>query len=92
MKTRKTNGKFPGGNGKILFDNEKELKSIDKKTRYKLIGDMGHFKFGAGEEGGKKWISLYDEWDLVPPSAQKFGVDIQKYGNVPLLYYRIYRK
>jgi len=92
MKTRKTNGKFPGGNGKILFDNEKELKSIDKKTRDKLIGDMGHFKFGAGEEGGKKWISLYDEWDLVPPSAQKFGVDIQKYGNVPLIYYRIYRK
>lgn len=89
MKTKQSDGKFPGGNSSILFDNK--FKFIDSNTRDKLMGDLGHFKFGAGADGGKKWISIYDEWDLVPPSTQKLGVDIQKYGKTPLIYYRIYR-
>ena len=89
IKTKQPDGKFPGGNSSILFD--KNFKFIDTNIRDKLRGDLGHFKFGAAEENGKKYISIYDEWDLVPPSAQKFGVDIQKYGKTPLIYYRIYK-
>lgn len=89
MKTKQSDGTFPGGNSSILFDNK--FKFIDTTTRDKIRGDLGNFKFGAGDDGGKKWISLYDEWDLVPPSAKKFDVDVQKYGKTPLIYYRIYR-
>lgn len=89
MDTILPNGKFPGGNSSILFDNK--FKFTDESIRRKIWSDLGHFKLGAGEENGKKYISVYDEWDLVPPSAQKFGVDVQKYGKTPLIYYRIYR-
>ena len=89
MGTKLPNGKFPGGNSSILFDNK--FKFIDTNIREKIMGDLGHFKFGAVEENGKKYISIYDEWDLMPPSAQKFGVDVQKYGKTPLIYYRIYK-
>jgi hypothetical protein len=95
MKTRKSDGKFPGGNSSILFNNfpkgYAKFRFIDSNTINKLRGDLGHFKFGAAEENGKKYISIYDEWNLVPPSIKKFDVDIQRYGKTPLIYYRIYR-
>jgi len=89
MDTKLPNGKFPGGNSSILFDNK--FKFIDTSIRNKIRGDLGHFKFGAGKENEKKFISIYDEWDLMPPSAQKFGVNVQKYGKTPLIYYRIFK-
>lgn len=89
MDTKLPNGKFPGGNSSILFDNK--FKFIDTSIRNKIRGDLGRFKFGAGKENEKKFISIYDEWDLMPPSAQKFGVNVQKYGKTPLIYYRIFK-
>lgn len=89
LKTKLPNGKFPGGNSSILFNNK--FKYLDNTTRDELRGDLGNFKFGADVDGGRKYISLYDEWDLVPPSAKKLGIDIQKYGYTPLIYFRIYR-
>ena len=89
LKTRLPNGKFPGGNSSVLFNSE--FKFIDNSDRDKIRGDLGHFKFGVGEENSKKFISVYDEWDLMPPSAKVFGVDVQKYGKTPLIYYRIYK-
>lgn len=97
MKTKKSDGKFPGGNSDTIIN--RGYKFITLNILKKLSGDekesyhsiLGNFKFGAGEENGKKYISIYDEWDLVPPSTKKFGVDIQKYGKTPLIYYRIYR-
>jgi hypothetical protein len=99
MKTILPNGKFPGGNSVKIFEDYKKYKFLSYNLLLQLIGDesgsfhaiLGEFKFGAAEENGKKYISIYDEWDLVPPSAQKFGVNVQKYGKTPLIYYRIYR-
>lgn len=89
LKTKLPNGKFPGGNSEKVF--EYNFKFLPKTFLDDLEADLGKFKFGAVEENGKKYISIYDEWDLVPPSAKKFGVDVQKYGKTPLIYYRIYR-
>lgn len=89
LKTKLPNGNFPGGNSYILSNNK--FRYLDNNKRDELRGDLGNFKFGVGDDGDKKYISLYDEWDLVPPSAKKFGVDIQKYGYTPLIYFRIYR-
>jgi len=89
LKTKLPNGNFPGGNSHILFDNK--FQYLDNNKRDELRGDLGNFKFGVGDDGGKKYISLYDEWDLVPPSAKTFGVNVQKYGYTPLIYFRIYR-
>lgn len=101
MSTKLPNGKFPGGNSVSILGaaGHGEYKFINLDTLKKLSGDekesfhsiLGKFKFGAAEENGKKYISIYDEWDLVPPSAKKFGVNVQKYGKTPLIYYRIYR-
>ena len=99
MKTRLPNGKFPGGNSEDIINNYGNYKYLTLDVFKKLTGDeqetyhliLGNFKFGAGEENGKKYISIYDDWDLVPPSAKKFGIDIQKYGKTPLIYYRITR-
>lgn len=88
MKTRLPNGNFPGGNSDFLFD---KLKHTPQSFLDDLESDLGNFKFGAGEENGKKYISVYDEWDLVPPSTKKFGIDVQKYGKTPLIYFRIYK-
>lgn len=88
MKTRLPNGNFPGGNSDLLFD---KLKYTPESFLDDLESDLGNFKFGAAEENGKKYISIYDEWDLVPPSVKGFGIDVQKYGKTPLIYYRIYR-
>lgn len=89
MKTRQPNGKFPGGNSDLIY--KQNLKLVPKSFLDNIEADLGNFKFGAAEENGKKYISVYDEWDLAPPSAEKFGVDVQKYGKKPLIYYRIYR-
>ena len=89
MKTRLPNGKFPGGNSELIY--KEKLNYVPKVFLDNIESDLGNFKFGASEENGRKYISVYDEWDLVPPSAKKFGVDVQKYGNKPLIYYRIYR-
>lgn len=90
LKTKLPNGKFPGGNSDTVF--EYSFKFLPKNFLDDLESDLGNFKFGASEENGKKYISIYDEWDLVPSSAQKFGVDVQKYGKTPLIYFRIYRQ
>jgi len=98
MKTRLPNGKFPGGNSEDIINNYGKYKYLTLDILKKLTGDeqesyhsiLGNFKFGAGEENGKKYISIYDEWDLIPSSVKKFGVDVQKYGKTPLIYFRIY--
>jgi len=90
LKTKLSNGTFPGGNSSILYSTK--FKSLNNTKIEEIHGDLGHFKLGAAEENGRKYISIYDEWDLVPPSAQKFGVNVQKYGKTPLIYYRIYRQ
>jgi hypothetical protein len=90
LKTKLPNGKFPGGNSDTVF--KYSFKFLPKNFLDDLESDLGNFKFGASEENGKKYISIYDEWDLVPPSAQKFGVDVQKYGKTTLIYFRIYRQ
>jgi hypothetical protein len=94
LKTKLPNGKFPGGNSSVLKSvlRNSKLKTFNDSKMDEIQGDLGHFKFGAAEENGKKYITIYDEWDLVPPSAQKFGVDVQKYGKTPLIYFRIYRQ
>lgn len=89
MKTKLPNGKFPGGNSDLIY--KQNLKLVPKSYLDNIESDLGNFKFGAAEENGKKYISIYDEWDLIPPSAKKFGVDVQKYGKTPLIYYRIYK-
>ena len=90
MKTRLPDGKFPGGNSTILFIKDK-FKVLDIKTIEKIRSDLGNFKLGAAEENGKKYISVYDEWDLFPPALKKIGVNIQQFGTTPLIYYRIAR-
>jgi hypothetical protein len=85
LKTKKPDGTFPGGNSDIVFP------KLPKNLAIKFENQLGHFKFGAAEENGKKYISLYDEWDLVPPTLKNMGIDIQKFGKIPLIYYRIYR-
>lgn len=90
MKTRLPDGKFPGGNSSILYIKDK-FKVLDSKTIDKISSDLGHFKLGAAEENGKKYISVYDEWDLFPPALKDIGVNIQQFGTTPLIYYRIAR-
>ena len=81
LSTKKSDGTFPGGNSDVLT----------KTQREKIGGDLGHFKLGASEESGKKYISVYDEWDLFPPALKEKGIDIQQFGKTPLIYYRINR-
>lgn len=89
MKTKQANGKFPGGNSELIY--KQKLNYVPVSFLDDIESDLGNFKFGAAVENGRKYISIYDEWDLVPPSLKKFGVDLQKYGKTPLIYYRIYR-
>jgi len=89
MKTRLPNGKFPGGNSDVL--SKTKFKTLDGSTIEKIRGDLGNFKLGASEESGKKYISVYDEWDLFPPALKEKGIDIQQFGKTPLIYYRINR-
>ena len=89
MKTRLPNGKFPGGNSNVLSNTK--FKTLDGGTIEKIRGDLGNFKLGASEESGKKYISVYDEWDLFPPALKEKGIDIQQFGKTPLIYYRINR-
>ena len=89
LTTRKPDGTFPGGNSNVL--SKTKFKTIDSGLIEKIRGDLGNFKFGAVEENGKKYISVYDEWDLFPPALKKKGIDIQQFGKTPLIYYRINR-
>ena len=89
LSTKKPDGTFPGGNSSIL--SKTKFKTLDGGTIEKIRGDLGHFKLGASEENGKKYISIYDEWDLFPPALKKRGIDIQQFGKTPLIYYRINR-
>lgn len=89
LTTRKPDGTFPGGNSSVLSPTK--LKLIDSAMIEKIRGDLGHFKLGAGVEGGKKYISVYDEWDLFPPALKDKGINIQQFGKTPLIYYRINR-
>jgi hypothetical protein len=101
LNTKLSNGKFPGGNSETILNNilDNKFKYITLNLFKLLSGDdtssthsmLGSFKLGAGVDGNRKYISIYDEWDLVPPSAKRFGVDVQKYGKTPLIYYRIYQ-
>ena len=101
MTTKKTDGTFPGGNSEKIIEDvmSGKFKNLNINLIQGLVGDvagsfhsmLGNFKFGAGLDGTKKYISIYDEWDMAPPSMKKFGVDVQKYGKTPLIYYRIYR-
>ena len=89
LTTRKPDGTFPGGNSRVLSNTK--FKSLDKDTIDKIKSDLGNFKLGAVEENGKKYISVYDEWDLFPPALKEKGIDIQQFGKTPLIYYRINR-
>ena len=89
LSTRKPDGTFPGGNSNVL--SKTKFKTIDSGLIEKIRGDLGNFKLGAVEENGKKYISVYDEWDLFPPALKKKGIDIQQFGKTPLIYYRINR-
>jgi hypothetical protein len=89
LTTRKPDGTFPGGNSRVLSNTK--FKSLDKGTIDKIKSDLGNFKLGAVEENGKKYISVYDEWDLFPPALKEKGIDIQQFGKTPLIYYRINR-
>lgn len=89
LSTKKSDGTFPGGNSSVLF--KTKFKTLDGDTIEKIRGDLGYFKLGASEENGKKYISVYDEWDLFPPALLKKGIDIQQFGKTPLIYYRINR-
>ena len=89
LTTRKPDGTFPGGNSNVL--SKTKFKTIDSGLIEKIRGDLGNFKLGAVEENGKKYISVYDEWDLFPPALKKIGVNIQQFGTTPLIYYRIAR-
>jgi hypothetical protein len=102
LKTRLPNGKFPGGNSDIIVDNAcswGRYKYITCDLIQRISGDnvesghliLGSFKFGTSIENGRKYITIYDMWDLVPPSLKRFGVDLQKYGKTLEMYYRIYR-
>ena len=89
LTTRKPDVTFPGGNSNVL--SKTKFKTIDSGLIEKIRGDLGNFKLGAVEENGKKYISVYDEWDLFPPALKKKGIDIQQFGKTPLIYYRINR-
>jgi hypothetical protein len=89
LSTKKPDGTFPGGNSDVLIDTK--FKTLDDGTIEKIRSDLGHFKLGASEESGKKYISVYDEWDLFPPALKDKGIDIQQFGKTPLIYYRINR-
>ena len=69
LTTRKPDGTFPGGNSNVL--SKTKFKTIDSGLIEKIRGDLGNFKLGAVEENGKKYISVYDEWDLFPPALKK---------------------
>jgi hypothetical protein len=89
LTTKKPDGTFPGGNSSVL--SKTKFKLLDSGTIEKIRGDLGNFKLGASEENGKKYISVYDEWDLFPPALKDKGIDIQQFGKTPLIYYRINR-
>ena len=97
MKTRRPDGTFPGGNSRTVRDDLDfahmfdSSRISDTKVKELAKNDLGNFKFGAGEEGGRKYISVYDEWDLFPPALTDMGINIQQFGKIPLIYYRIYR-
>lgn len=97
MKTRRPDGTFPGGNSEDVFFNLDLARLTDSsvaseaKARSLAKSDLGNFKFGAGEDSGRKYISVYDEWDLFPAALTGKGINIQKFGKIPLIYYRIYR-
>lgn len=86
LSTKKPDGTFPGGNSTVLNKTK-----LDSGIKEKIMGDLGQFKLGASEENGKKYISVYDEWDLFPPALKDKGIDIQQFGKTPLIYYRINR-
>jgi len=98
--TKKPDGTFSGGNSEYIISqiSKGKTKHLNDELIQRLTGDIGNsihlilgsFKLGAGIEGNKKYISIYDEWDMAPRSLEKFGVDVQKYGKTPLIYYRIY--
>lgn len=88
LKTKKSDGKFPGGNSDIILHSKLPRNIISK---FFETNQLGHYKLGASEDGKGKYISFYDEWDLFPPALKNIGVDIQKFGKTPLIYFRIYR-
>jgi hypothetical protein len=93
LKTRLPNGKFPGGNSKTVYE---YLKADDKQFKIcadslmKIGNQLGNYKLGASEENGKKFISVFDIWDLEPPVLMKMGINIQQFANKPKIYFRLY--
>lgn len=87
LSTKNPDGTFPGGNSSIM--RRHDFKTIQASTKDILGRDLGNFKLGAGIENGKKYISIYDEWDLFPPALKNKGINIQEFGTTPLIYYRI---
>jgi len=91
MSTKRPDGTFPGGNSDTVMDEIDAAKIKPTKVQSLSRSELGHYKFGAGQEGGRMFISIYDEWDLFPPALVDAGIDIQQFGKIPLIYYRIYR-
>lgn len=91
LKTKQSDGKFPGGNS-AQINEELNIRDDDRWKELKLsFRDLGNFTYGCGIEGNKKFISIYDLWDLAPKSLKDMGIDVQKFGKSPEIYFRIYR-
>jgi len=89
MKTKLSNGKFPGGNSDLIY--KEKFKYVPTSFLNDIESDLGEFKFGAAVENGRKFISVYDVWDLAPPKLKQFNIDINKYGKTCEIFYRIYK-
>ena len=89
MKTKLSNGKFPGGNSDLIY--KEKLKYVPTSFLNDIEADLGEFKFGAAVENGRKFISVYDTWDLMPPKLNQFNIDVNKYGKTYEIFYRIYK-
>ena len=100
LTTKRSDGTFPGGNSDPVED--LLMRNYRKKPGYEVLINflddnseiLGVYKLGAGIDkykNNKKYISVYDIWDLVPGKISIVGVDINKYSKTPVVYYRIYR-
>ena len=100
LTTKRSDGTFPGGNSETVEN--LLMRNYGKKPGYEVLINflddsseiLGKYKLGAGidkDKNNKKYISVYDIWDLVPGKISAVGVDINKYSKTPVIYYRIYR-
>jgi len=87
MATKDKKGNFPSGNSSQIFEEDGD---IDHDLRRDIAWDLGHCTIGAAVDKGKRYISFFDIWDLAPKEIEKFGIDVQKYGKAPQIYFRIY--